>query len=502
MPESAKAYLYAYTQGTISRTASIDVQFAGLVASAEDIGNKIPADLVQLKPKAMGTWQWADRQTMRFTPDPALDFATTYTVQVALKNLFDNVPSEAGLFEFNVQTREPYVSLKVDGLGTPNLGERTQQVLQGQLYTSDYLDSETAASLLVAEQGSRKLDLTWSHDATGMVHYFTAKGIERSSKPSAVYLNWNGKVIGSDQRDRQELEIPALGDFKVTNVEPHNGQEAAVDIYFSDPLDENQDFNGLVSIGDNNKQFRYQADGQRLRVFLNSAITGEQQVSVYTGVRNHFRDKMPRSSVWSVTFTAAEPQVRLVGHGNILPTSASLIVPFEAIGLHSVEVEIFKIYHNNILQFLQNNRFDGQSALEQVGQVILRKEVPLSNINPSANQQEWTRYALDLESFFKADTQANYQVRIGFKRAHSLYGCGTDKQFTFKSIAGDNEMIPATPRTTILIVSFSALFLPLTWESLLKVKEITVIGPLSRIYRRPKRLVELRWNSTTISSSC
>ncbi|MEL6655966.1 MAG: MG2 domain-containing protein [Bacteroidota bacterium] len=432
MPESAKAYLYAYTQGTISRTSSIDIQFAGLVATAEDIGTKIPAALVQLKPNAPGEWQWADRQTMRFTPDPALDFATTYTVQVSLKDLFDNVPSEASLFEFNVQTREPYVSLSVDGLETPNLGERTQQVLRGELYTSDYLDSETATTLLVAEQGSRKLDLTWSHDAEGIVHYFTAKGIERGNDPSAIYLNLIGAALGSDQRDRKEVEVPALGDFKVTSVEPQNGQEPVVDIYFSDPLNENQDFTGLVSISNSNDQFRYQAEGHRLRVFLNSAITGEQQVSVYTGVRNHFREKLPRSSVWSVTFTAAEPQVRLVGHGNILPTSSNLIVPFEAIGLHSVEVEIFKIYHNNILQFLQNNRFNGQSGLEQVGQVILRKEVPLRNINPGASQQEWSRYALDLESFFEADPQAFYQVRIGFQRSHSLYRCGDEQQFTFQ----------------------------------------------------------------------
>ena len=441
MPESAKAYVYAYSQGMISRTDVIEVQFAAIVAEPEEIGTKVSADLVQLKPQAAGEWEWVDQQTLRFTPNPSLDFATTYTVQVSLKDLFDNVPKDASLFEFSVKTREPYVSVAVDGLFTPDLSERDQQVLQGQLFTSDYLDNETATELLNIEQRGRALDLTWTHDADGMVHYFTAKGVERSSDPSAVLLSWNGSAIGSDQRDKKEVEVPAIGDFKVSKVVPQSGSEPIVDIYFSDPLDEGQDFNGLVSISNSDDAFRYQAEGHRLRVFLNEALAGEQQISVFTGVRNHFRERMPRSSVWSVTFTAAEPQVKLVGHGNILPSTASLIVPFEAIGLHTIEVEVFKIYHNNILQFLQSNRLDGQYDLEKVGKVVFREEVPLRNINPRASQQEWNRYALDLASFFELDSKSFYQVRIGFRRSHSLFRCSADMDFNFVEnwYGGDQE---------------------------------------------------------------
>eukprot|EP00903_Cladosiphon_okamuranus_P000129 g129.t1 len=75
---------------------------------------------------------------------------------------------------------------------------------------------------------------------------FNDKGVERGSKPSSVYLNWDGAAIGSQQRNRKEVEIPAIGDFKVTEVVPQSGSEAMVDILFSDPLDENQDFNGLL----------------------------------------------------------------------------------------------------------------------------------------------------------------------------------------------------------------------------------------------------------------
>jgi hypothetical protein len=38
MPESAKAYVYAYSHGVVSRIAPLKIQFAGVVASEEQVG--------------------------------------------------------------------------------------------------------------------------------------------------------------------------------------------------------------------------------------------------------------------------------------------------------------------------------------------------------------------------------------------------------------------------------------------------------------------------------
>ena len=44
------------------------------------------------------------------------------------------------------------------------------------------------------------------------------------------------------------VDIPALGDFKVTNVKVNQGSSQHVVIQFSDPLNEKQDVNGLITI--------------------------------------------------------------------------------------------------------------------------------------------------------------------------------------------------------------------------------------------------------------
>ena len=431
MPESAKAYVYAYTQGVVSRVAPLKVQFSGLVAGEEEVGNKVASGVISMSPNAPGSWTWSDRQTVQFDPDPALDFGTAYLINVSLEDLFDNLPDDARSFEFSVQTRDPFVSIEVDGLSTPDLAQREVQVLKGKVLTSDYLAEEEVPQLLQAEQGNRELDLVWSHNARGTVHYFTVPQVNRGDDLSEVALNWNGAAIGAAQKGRDKVEVPAIGDFKVTAVDAQGGGVAKVDIYFSDPIRTDQDFTGLVNITNSNNNLRYVAEGHVLSVYLNEPLSGNQQLSVYTGIQNRYRETMPRSSVWEVSFTAVEPQVRLAGHGNILPAASKLMFPFEAIGLHTVEVEVFQIYSNNILQFLQDNNVDGNYGLDKVGKVLLRKEVPLKQINPGSSSKEWERYALDLRQFFEVDDKAFYQIRIGFRLAHSNYGCTDEKSFNF-----------------------------------------------------------------------
>ena len=49
----------------------------------------------------------------------------------------------------------------------------------------------------------------------------------------------------------------------------------------------------------------------------------------------------------------------------------------DSFGYKRVDIEIFKIHDNNILQFLQVNEIDQNGELERVGNVIYRKKLAL-----------------------------------------------------------------------------------------------------------------------------
>lgn len=133
---------------------------------------------------------------------------------------------------------------------------------------------------------------------------------------------------------------------------------------------------------------------------------------------------MGNATTWSVAFEQMKPQVRLVGKGVIMPNSNGLIFPFEAINLNAVEVEVFQIYHNNILQFLQTNELDGGTGTGTGGpDRAAQKKIDLKALNPSGNSAEWSRYALDLSKLLKQDLNSIYQVRIAFRKEYTNYVC-------------------------------------------------------------------------------
>ena len=266
------------------------------------------------------------------------------------------------------------------------------------------------------------LRVEWTHDGSQR-HAFVVKNIARSDEASAVQIAWNGNSLGVQSSDEKSFEVPALTDFKVMSAEVIQDQEQYISLQFSDPLLASQDVNGLVSLTNYNGNFRYIIDGNELRVYPSQRITGERKITVNNGLKNSMDVRMALTSEWFVSFADAKPQVRLAGRGVVMPSSDGLVFPFEAVGLKAVDAEVFKIYDNNILQFLQSNELDGSYQLQRVGRLILQKKVDLSTLNTAAKTYNWTRYALDLNQLMEQDNNAIYQIRIGFRPEYAAYVC-------------------------------------------------------------------------------
>ena len=88
-----------------------------------------------------------------------------------------------------------------------------------------------------------------------------------------------------------------------------------------------------------------------------------------------------------------------------------------------MQVEVIRIFENNILQYLQRNILEDQRDLEPVGRIILQKEIDLTQLSDRDNKYIWTRYALDLGPLVKLAPGSIYQVRIGFKGSDTYLDC-------------------------------------------------------------------------------
>ena len=87
-------------------------------------------------------------------------------------------------------------------------------------------------------------------------------------------------------------------------------------------------------------------------------------------------------------------------------------------------VEIYKIYKNNILQFLQDNELNGTRNLRQVSQPIAKGTIELKQ-NNLIDYSKWNVYALDIAKFVKPESGAIYRVEFSYKKKYSLYKCSS-----------------------------------------------------------------------------
>lgn len=456
MPDSMGAYIYAHTSGVVSKAAPVRIRFVSPVVNAEQVGEAADAGIVSFEPGIKGNITWEDPQTLRIDPTSHLPSSTTFVGKVNLKKLFENVSSEADVFEFDFRTRDQYFELDVQGLFAESPNNLKKQDLRGTLTTADVATTEEFAGLIAAGQNGRDLTVEWSHSSDGLTHDFFVRDITRNDTDDEMWIKWNGSPMGVDLKGDRKIEVPSLSNFKVTDARVVQGNEQYILLHFSDPLDESQDLQGLITISDVANTLRFLIDGQQVRIYTGEQLAGERRVNVLPGIRNTANRKMQKAGEWALSFEEAKPQVRLVGNGVIMPNSNGLIFPFEAIGLKAVDIEVFKIFNNNILQFLQSHELDENGYdLERVGRVTMQRKVSLQQLNANAKPGNWTRYALDLSKMIAQDPDAIYQIRIGFKPAYAVYYCGDDSEIgKDENLSTVENTIPGEEEETESIMSY------------------------------------------------
>ena len=103
-----------------------------------------------------------------------------------------------------------------------------------------------------------------------------------------------------------------------------------------------------------------------------------------------------------------------------MPETENIWFPFQAINLKNVEIEISKIYQNNVLQFLQYNALDQHYDLTPVAKIIYTGKVDLTKISPANNEEKWQKYTLDLSKMVNVDPGSIYNVEIRFSKEDVL----------------------------------------------------------------------------------
>lgn len=422
-----KDYISYTTSGRISVAKDIQINLSKEVENWE-IGQEVPKTIFSIKPHAEGTLIAKNKHSITFVPVEHLDPDTEYTVTLKLGAIYNDIPSEFNAYTFQFKTIEPNFNIVTNALQSYS---KEWQYLLGVVRASDVISLAEAKQLVEASQKGKKLNIVWEEKIESSTFFeFTIDSISRKIEDSKVLVKWNGKAIKADNSGENTVLISGKNNFTITKVDVIQNPEQHLSINFSDPLKKQQNFDGLITI-QNIKNPKYIVDGNVLKAYPDSKITGNVQVDVFQGVKNTEGYKLKTPFSQTLSFESVKPQVRLINSGVILPNSKELKFNFEAVNLSAVDVRIIKIFEDNILQFLQNNelRNSNQNAVRQVGRRIAKKTIKLQEKN-TQNTDQWETYSIDLSHFFTADKGAIYRVELSYKKDYSLYDCENNQTIT------------------------------------------------------------------------
>lgn len=407
-------YISAHTSGTVPRRARIRVVFV------EEVGKpgEEPSGLLEIKPPVPGKLVWATNRVLMLVPNTELKPDTEYTATLHLNKIM-KLPKEYGKFVFSFRTIKQLMEVNIEGLYPEDEARPEILTLKGQLLTSDMEEPLAVEKILQAEQEGKGLEISWSHSGDGTGHYFSVRNIIRGEEQSRVRLRWDGSPLNISDRGEREIEIPPLSQFDLSLVTAVREDPPHILIQFTDALDRNQNLKGLIEI--EGYPLTFEIDQNKIRVYSPRSFRGAVEVKIFPGIRSINRRTFTREETRTVVFGTPLPRVRFVGKGVILPRKERLTVPIEAINLKSIQVTVFKIYGQNIPQFLQINELAGALELVRVGRYLWRKTISLSD-DPEVTSR-WARYDLDVTPLFQEDPSGIYRIILSFNRGNSTYPC-------------------------------------------------------------------------------
>lgn len=407
----------SYTTGTVVSESEIMVRFVDPVP--EQIWQQNQS-LYTFSPAIPGRQVWADNRTVVFRPENRLENGKRFAVQFDINRVRPEVQLP-GKFEFTFDVVAQDIDVLIDPLSPdPNMPDGMHQVLTGRILTADGVNIDDIRRVLTVRVQGELRQPRWSRESR-TDYSFTVDRIQRQAQPTSIMLSWNGAPVGSTTRGQQQVMIPSTGEFQITHVNVRRTATPVIDLTFSDLLDEDQNLRGLITIeGQADPGFIIRNNS--ISVHPRNVSPGTYTLVVATAIRNRDGMRLKEEVRRDITIGSHNPQVRLIGSGNILSRNTELLLPFEAVNLGAVDVQVTQIFENNIPQFLQNNMLGSTSWLQQVGRPIVQQVIPLNTIG-EVQQDRWSTYALDLSKVMTPEPGAIYSITIGFRQHQSLYPC-------------------------------------------------------------------------------
>lgn len=408
-------YIYGHTSGTVTSDSPVEIYLEKPVEGKYQQGKVLPANILKITPEIKGQLTLKDEQTLEFVPESRYKNGQKYTFRLHLGALLD-VPQEFRYFTFSIRITELKAAFSPGSLSVK--GNNDTLSYEASLLTSDFMSDTEAELQVTADLEGQPLTVEWTHN--GNIHRFSIPKIIKTDQPQELHFNFGERVSGKTE---DKILIPGKSQFTVMDIGLHDNNRNAVKVTFSGNLDPAQQPEGLITIK-GEKNIRYEVKSNTVYLYYTPAQEQEEiDITVHEGIRSNDGQSLLSAVTRTLQLPITHPAVRFIGEGVITPAEGKVLIPFSAVALKAVDVQIIKVFRQNMNFFLQGNSYTGEDELKRTARPVFRKKISLVPEDGTIQLNRWNDFTLDLSELVRLEKGVIYRLEIRFRRSYTTLPC-------------------------------------------------------------------------------
>ncbi len=435
--EEASKWIAAFPPTHIDQDSKIRIELTDLMKSKVDTTRSLEKAF-KFSPNIKGKASYSPcKRFIDFIPEKSLKQGRQYECRVDMSAItaVDSLTDFA--FDFFVDKREVRfedVSAIVD---PDNIAYMTVKGrLEYNVAAGDSISNDS--TFIVCDYPGAKIlmDKRADNHSRG----FKITGIKRQTKDQKLNLSIN--PLGGFAANGYEILVPSVSDFTLLEAERVEASTPYINLEFSNPLSSTQELDGLFAL-DNISEIRIERTGTNVKIYYPTNGIKDLTLRISDLLKNNDGRSLDEEIERHFSQELIPPAIEIPFDGNILPDSRNLKLPFRAVNLAAVDVEVVKIFPAQVMSFLQESNLDDSyySELRRFGRLVYRRTVRLDR-DKSLNLHQWQNFSIDLKNLFAKERGAIYNIRLTFRKAYSLYNRTEPEDF--EEISGVTEKDNAT----------------------------------------------------------
>ena len=416
-------YISAFTYGTIASDAFIQVELVQEIPTVE-LNAEVKEKLFSFSPSLKGEAFWVNGNTIRFMPNPGeLKPGQEYKIGFHLGKVL-KVDEKFRQFDFSIRVNEQSFTADLLPFSPMSVSDLIWNRVEVTMNTSNPVSPDDVAKMFEVKGAKHRRIQVKPSGSTSF--HVSIDSLLRTDKPQQYLLTIDGKKIDSKKKLEYTIDIPALSKnhFEVTDVRIVQQSDPHIRLTFSDPVSQTQDVRGLILFS-GVKNFTYRVDKNVIKIYPEILPKGQIELQIYEGIQNNSGLNLDKTYFYQLRVADDKPQIKFEKSGNILPDADQLLLPFSAVNLWAVDLQVVKIYRNNLLYYLQSsslNNNQSSSELRRFGRLVMKKRIRLDS-DKQLDLSKWNNFSIDLSEMIGKDPGALYMVQLSMRADYSLYPC-------------------------------------------------------------------------------